>query len=300
MMGYGQTNVYHPFPDSSVMWRMYFHSSVLCQPKGKDLFSIIYAGDTLIGNQSYHKLTISGVQIISASQTNALQCWNSTTGYKGAIRQDINNKKVFIVPPSSSSEQLLYDFNMTVGDTLKGYLAPTNPLSKPDIVQTIDSILIGSTYRKRWRLNSLYAIDFIEGVGSTYGLVEPSPGNITDQRANWLACFKQDGLIQYINTIYTNSCSTIITSLSQNESSGRVKLFPDPFFTQATLQSEEHLQNATLIVYNSVGQEVSRMDHLTGQTFVLKRYNLPGGLYFFMITENGKAVSADKFIIAEE
>lgn len=169
-----QTSVYHPFPQVNSYWNMY--QSFYCWtgfpgPVGQS-YSIFVSNDTLIGSQTYHKLFIPYLRSDSTGCTSA----SVTQGiYKGCIREDISAKKVYYVKPSFSTEKLLYDFNLQVGDTVWGELeAPIK-----DTVIAIDSIETwgsGGGWVKRWLINSCYNIYIIEGVGSTYGLIEPSPG----------------------------------------------------------------------------------------------------------------------------
>ena len=184
-------------------------------------YSISYSGDTLINSFSYHKLTIPFFQ------TPFSACGPSTilsNIYKGAIRKDTVLNKVFIVPPSDTAEQLLYDFTLQVGDTIKGYL---EQFAVPiDTVETIDSVLVGNSYRKRWNVNLGYNIEIIEGVGSTYGLVEQSPGNNVDWSEFTLTCFKQDGQPLFPST--TTNCLLISNLDETNLKVIQIKVFPNP------------------------------------------------------------------------
>jgi len=47
----GQTNVYHPFPDSSAFWTNYWETDYNNGYSGYGIF-----GDTVINNLNYHKL----------------------------------------------------------------------------------------------------------------------------------------------------------------------------------------------------------------------------------------------------
>jgi len=168
----GQTSVYHPFPDSSALWNIHFSLYCFSNGTGNENYSITISGDTTISAHTYHKLTTPFIQSLSTGI-----CSGPVSGYKGSFRQDTLAHKVFYIPRDSSSEQVLYDFNLHTGDTVKGYLeARAYP---KDIVNTIDSVLVGTQYRKRWSINSAYHIQWIEGVGSTYGLpmeqIMPSP-----------------------------------------------------------------------------------------------------------------------------
>ncbi len=101
-----QTSVYHPFPDSNAIWNIEFVMQCSFSTDIKK-YSILLDGDTLINGQLYHKLTTPFVQTYSS-----VSCFDIPAGYKGSVRQDTAAKKVFIVPPSTVDEMLLYDFNM--------------------------------------------------------------------------------------------------------------------------------------------------------------------------------------------
>src|ERR1035438_10491138 len=134
-----QTKIYHSFPDSNAIWN--FHYSMYCFYSGNadQYYSLFYSGDTMVKGQKYSKLTIAYVQsVISGSCPGSM-----TAGYQGGIRQDSAIKRVFFLPPSDSIEQLLYDFNMITGDTVKGFIEPS---CSAVIVKSIDSVLVGSNY----------------------------------------------------------------------------------------------------------------------------------------------------------
>lgn len=61
---------------------------------------------------------------------------------------------------------------------MKGYIASF--AVQTDTVQSIDSVLVGNTYLKRLIIKNCYNVHFIEGIGSVYGLLERSPGCVTD------------------------------------------------------------------------------------------------------------------------
>ena len=52
----GQTNVYHPFPDSNAVWNVQFSAGLLCVYG--EQYSYVIAGDTIIGSFLYHKLML--------------------------------------------------------------------------------------------------------------------------------------------------------------------------------------------------------------------------------------------------
>jgi photosystem II stability/assembly factor-like uncharacterized protein len=63
-------------------------------------------------------------------------------------------------------------------------------------------------------------------------------------------------------------------------------LYPNPFADKAFLKTALPLQEATLVIYNSLGQLVRQTDNLSGTEIVLERLDLPAGLYYYRISNN--------------
>lgn len=78
-----------------------------------------------------------------------------------------------------------------------------------------------------------------------------------------------------------------------------VSVFPNPFTSQTTLQTDNRFKNATLTVYNSYGQTVKQINNLAGQTITFNRDNLPSGLYFVRLTENSEVPVTEKLVITD-
>lgn len=78
-----------------------------------------------------------------------------------------------------------------------------------------------------------------------------------------------------------------------------VILFPNPFSSQTTLQTDIPLMNATLTVYNSFGQTVKEIKNISGQTVVLSRDNLASGLYFVRLTDRNNIITVDKLVVTD-
>ena len=76
-------------------------------------------------------------------------------------------------------------------------------------------------------------------------------------------------------------------------------LYPNPFSTETTLQTDQFLKDAILTVYNSFGQQVKQIKNISGQTIIFQRDNLPSGLYFVRLTEDNKVIKVDKLVITD-
>lgn len=283
-----QTSTYHQFPDSNAVWN--YNYQLFCFSNGiaNEFYSIEMSGDTVINNLNYQKLSIPYLQSQSTGT-----CGGYPIGYKGAIREDIPAKKVYIVPPSSNTEELLYDFNLQVGDTVKGYL---ESFTGYDVVQSIDSVLVGNSYRKRWDVNNCYFIYFIEGVGSTYGLLEPSPSCVTDFADISLSCFQENGRTLLPDTI--TSCN-LITSIQEEKVQTDVRFYPNPFSGSSQIQISQNLINASLTISDLKGRMIKRIANINGDNYTFSASGLAEGIYLARIEEDGVVLSSTKIVILD-
>ncbi len=289
-----QTFVYHPFPDSAASWNIEAH-----WPCGfgfdtwQYLYSYTLAGDTTIASNLYHKLQVPVKVIVSHGGCTQPGTWTTPGYYAGAIRQDTAARKVFFIESGATTEELLYDFNMVVGDTVKGYTERTNP--EIDTIESIDSVLVGSDYRKRWTVNVCYQISFIEGVGSTFGLLENSPGCITDGGTALVTCFKQNGNTLFPNTATNCDLISGVNAISQENHS--LIISPNPFHTSAFVSVTSLFEDADMKIYDVLGMLVHREKLESLTSFPLKRDKLSNGIYFLQITtEKGQSATL-KFIV---
>ena len=213
-----QATTYFPFPENNATWN--FHWSLIgMYGDYEENYSITISGDTTINSLTYRKLITPFANTISLR------------GYKGAFRQDIAAKKIYYVPRNETTEQLLYDFTLQVGDTVKGYTQAN--LQQKDTIKSIDSVLVGNSYRKRWLVNSSYNIYFIEGIGSTYGLFELSPGNTPDFPDFSINCYRESSQTLYpdlqtncelINSVKQIDINSNQIRILQNSQDGSFKI----------------------------------------------------------------------------
>jgi len=111
----------------------------------------------------------------------------------------------------------------------------------------------------------------------------------------------QDSLSMSSKISYRQSqaigCFTGITN--SNFYPNSFKVFPNPFSTQTTLQTDILLHNATFTVYNCFGQTVKEITNISGNTATFYRDNLPSGLYFIRLTQDNKQIETKKLIITD-
>lgn len=284
----GQTNIYHPFPDSNAVWTWEFCVSNPNPACGS--YPNFLNGDTVVNSIAYHKLF----------------GYSPSPTIVGGIRNDTVSKKTYFIcfnsssPPNCSShlsEKILYDFSAGIGDTV---FYGTCGISY--IVTSIDSIqLLDGTYRKRFKCNNCFGGEVIEGIGNNGNLI---CGTQDGMAYLSLLCFEQDSTTLYTqspsmyNPAYPNSCITLVGMQEQNATFS-LTISPNPFSTQTTLQTDNLLHNATLTVYNSYGQQVKQFVIRNSSSFVIRRDNLPSGLYFIRLTQDDKTFATDKLVITD-
>jgi len=91
----------------------------------------------------------------------------------------------------------------------------------------------------------------------------------------------------------------IITSINEINVKDIFSIFPNPFSAQTTLQIDKGFKNATLSVYNSFGQQVKKIENISGQTVTLNRDKLTSGVYFFRLLQDDIILRTGKLILTD-
>ena len=288
-----QTNIYHEFPDSNAIWNIVAQGCCMFDCPGPPTpnpiledytFSYSIGGDTVINNITYHKMIKSGSIHQHCAYSNYVNSWNYFSYYVGAIRQDTALRKVYFANPSTTSEIVFYDFSANVGDTLSMFDMCT-------VVTSIDSILIGNNYRKRFNFGSS-GYSAIEGIGTTTGFFEPV---CPFEYFGTLVCFAQDGHTLYPDT--TTNCNLITSTPEKKVLSSGLELVPNPFSSQAILTADHVMHNGILIVINSMGQATVQTTDINGTSFSFDASTLAVGIYLLQLVENGEVVGMTRAVI---
>lgn len=287
-IGQGQTNKYHPFPDSNAVW---------CDTVPCGVCSYAITGDTLVNGYTYHKLQGNQLAYLldnfSFCDTQYLHFYSF---YAGAIRQDIVTRKVYYLPKNSSTDTILYDFTLNVGDTLRTY---NNIGFKHAFVTAIDSILIGTKYRKRWSVdlgapNNGYHFyeKIIEGIGSTGGLIQQNL--LYPISKNPLYCFSHNNEILYPNYVIKSRCSQITSGTQEEYRSESFSVFPNPSNGSFTIDFGTNYKYKEMQIINLLGKIVFRQS-INNQSKI-NIDNLPGGVYILTVIDNENKRTNQKII----
>jgi len=92
------------------------------------------------------------------------------------------------------------------------------------------------------------------------------------------------------------NCTFSTPSATSNIPNFSFSIFPNPFSQEALLKTTEPLIDATLVIYNSLGQVLYKRNNLSGTSFTIDGNNFPKGLYFINVFQGNKLIIKDKII----
>ncbi|MBN1144163.1 MAG: T9SS type A sorting domain-containing protein [Bacteroidales bacterium] len=300
---FSQTYEYVPFPDSGAIWSEVYQPSLDMYgnfpPPIFERFTV-NGEDTLINEIEYKKLYLFSDSVFDKSKAT----------YIGGIREDENKRVYFkgnslhFLKPSFliiennggnvGDEMLLYDFNVNIDDTIR--IENLSLFDEILTVSSIDTILIGGSYRKIFSFTRIYWLKWIEGIGSVKGLLFTS-GSLPMNGLNGdLICFKQNNETLYFNINYSecfpilNGIETEINDLSD------IILYPNPSQDHIRIGFGEH-RIKSLLVTDCNGRLCGNYDIQFQTEFILSTEKYQPGIYFYKATSMNGMVHTGKFVV---
>jgi hypothetical protein len=75
-------------------------------------------------------------------------------------------------------------------------------------------------------------------------------------------------------------------------------VYPNPFLTQTTIRicSEVKIKDAGLVIVDVNGRTIRSVTGINSNEIILNRQDMPSGIYFYRITENGKIIADGKLV----
>ncbi|MBF0429816.1 MAG: hypothetical protein HQK83_00945 [Fibrobacteria bacterium] len=184
---------------------------------GIETYQFQMKNDTIVSAVNYQileKRTIAKcLKPLTTFACDDFRNWDSTSAIKteGFIREDTATKTVYFRGLTSNTEEVLYNFNVDIQDTVL-----IDYRSIPMVVTKIDSILIKGMYRNEYSLTGittqpLTPVSLIEGIGTTCGLF-----GVCDyfEGGTSLLCYKQD------NEVLHGECQDVASNLRPNTLEG--------------------------------------------------------------------------------
>src|SRR6185312_11824461 len=296
-----QFSTYHPFPSSNARWSEVFNG--YNNAWYSQYYNYYLRGDTVVNGKTYFKLDMCGGYETDGIST----LWQSYDYLFCLLREDTTAKRIYasFKPTLGITDTLLYDFNLNLGDTLPP--AYNNHMGFKNYVKAIDSILIGTHYRKQFIItnvvDSLYWEDsIIEGIGSTQGLFTPILMQF-GEAAYWLLCFKENDTTVYPSLNY--SCQDFILNIPNvTKAETNFTIYPNPSNGNFTISFSRPVPMAigvvsgsqTIEVYNILGEKVySHQFVIPNSQFLINLNVQPNGIYLYrVITEDGSLIGEGK------
>lgn len=245
--------VYYPFPSTSGSWNYRYYDEMHLPTQA--FTNYVLAGDTLISGVNYQKIT-------------------KNYSYTGALRE--NNKVIYFVPDTANHEYVLYDFNLSAGDTVKNRFGAAVCSNGIVTVLYVDSVQLQNGYHRRLNLST--NVQWVEGIGSFNYLLEPSlfycvSGN------DYLECEAGNTGIEYA----TNTSLCIVAVKEVAKSKYTISVLPNPFTDFVTVQSDKSLQEASYKISDKLGRVC-----ISGKFDATAKIDLSAllnGVYFLSVNE---------------
>lgn len=91
----------------------------------------------------------------------------------------------------------------------------------------------------------------------------------------------------------------VFADIKEDSYTSSLKIFPNPFTSQAVLRSDNVLHDATLIFYNIYGQTIKKIYNISGKSVNIYRGNLKAGLYIIKMIQNKNIIATGKLEIMD-
>jgi len=302
-LGVGQFNTYYHFPTQNAWWcqdNETGNSNCSSNPVQDFYYNYFIRNDTVIKGLKYHTIyTQGGLTFTLCGTTWEYYCYKV-----GAIREDTMKHIYFNSSATKNRDTLLYDFNLNVGDTLPATYN-SNPGPYKDYVKSIDSVLVGTKYRKEFIVtdvgdSSYWKCSIIEGIGSVQGLFEPIM-SIYEPSFTALECFTQNdtALYPYLNNsnciLFPEAVPTIVGSKMD------ISVYPNPSSGIFAFEvKNENVKVKNIEVYNVLGKKVMVEIRRLADDNLIDLSLQPNGVYLYrVIAEDGSLVGEGKLIISK-
>jgi hypothetical protein len=271
-------------------------------------FSFAQPYESLFGNiNTSWKIVFANLDIL---ETDSLYTGNDSTinsmvykkifhpytvpyNFFGLLREDTIAGKAWFYSLSDTTERLIMDLNLVVGDS---FLVCANWLVNPGW-KMVDYVYY-SYGRKYIRIDCLTEwgdkLIFIEGIGTNVGIQYLSQNNLNI--APYLLCSYKDSQLIYINNNPNfNQCELITSIWEEKNPEQAIKITPNPFSDYITITNINNHNSCEYKIYSPIGQLIYHKKCIGNQT-TLNLKNLNPGIYFFIINDKSEILKTQKII----
>lgn len=228
------------------IWRQNSTCAVLYPCLEDQEFIYYIHSDTVINTNTYHviyKLADVSQSWMAPPPSNGCGGSWTTDQLAAIVRQD--GKKIYI--HDGNQDQLLYDFELEVGDTLP---QTYNNWHDNLVITSIDSFQVGNSYRMLFQIGNenLY---LAEGIGHDEGFLEPFPPYL--ECGYELNCFTLNGTT-YFPDQQTECDLTVDISVFNSQTEAQV--YPNPTNGSVSIDIGQTVGSVEISIYDSTGQLV--------------------------------------------
>ncbi len=298
------------FTDSSNIWVYDLPNNGDMCP-GQTIYS--YGHDTFLHGHTYRQLIQNGMDDGSSFTSSCLH-WVYNGYLTLYVREDTTAGIVYSLVPLETTERILFNFNLRLGDTISNFSDSTTVIHYSDSVFKIDSVLVGSFFYKIFHLKTMrnpsgiggFDQTIVEGMGTPNFLKIPAYG-YWDEHGEFLRCFSNRGTYPAFNGIW--NWAPYKSSDTFNNSPGcanlnitpvkplkdEIKITPNPSSSGISFSSSHVIHE--IIITNISGTAVLRVTPFDKRANISIEH-LPPGLYFTDIRfgEDGKQRYLDKIV----
>jgi len=237
-------------------------------------------GDSTVDMTVYQKLWTS---------FDSLATWQ----FQGLIREESNT--VYFIPPAGN-EGVLYDFNLTTGDT--AYVTNIFCSDVPIHIIDVDTVEYFGASRKRWHIGENGYVDeyWIEGIGSLNGLLYANYSYCIVCPVWELLCYHENDTLKYIMPNETD-CYQNTVGIGENKGETEFSVSPNPVRKGHDISVETRSETYVISVFNSAGQLMKTIYPGKDLKISIATNTLEPGLYFIMLETDANKMRTKKILV---
>ncbi|MDB5284309.1 MAG: hypothetical protein JWO06_3384 [Bacteroidota bacterium] len=286
---------YTPFPEGNATWEDFYRN---VDEDQLDWTIYRMEGDTIINGLVYH---IVSAEVFQYSNLNGGGGSNFHPEFC-YLRQDSFLKRIYYLDKDRPGEILLYDFNLTIGDTSKApqFFEWSAYYSSPRVF-SIDTFFSDKGYKRynfeiydsfqnKWdTINS-----WIEGIGSTAGFFENFYPPTVEVAYAELECFSSHNY-KIFPSNGPGNCLSPYYSVNALPATLAFHIFPNPTNDFCALSFDVFEGACDAHFIDLSGREIMNIS-ITKTLTQIPISNLPSGLYFIKLTDELGHIGVAKLV----
>lgn len=264
---------YTPFEFDSNVWQTSYYGNFFVKAE----YETLVVGDTIIDNKTFFKLHRYGMEYYY-DDPNQFEIVDSmeVDRFVGLIREN-TQKQVEFINPGSNTINIIFDFNITLGDTIPVFDFGAGSYINAKVEAT-EVVEICGVLRNKYTIwfyeyGSLPSY-IIDGIGSSAGIL---PVYEYFEQGSFLNCYSDNNCNCFENVVNTEVVDT---------EEMQIEIFPNPVTAnEFTILSERDL-SFEIEIYNAVGERML-LNKREDSTHLINTSNWPSGCYYLKIKKDG-------------